>query len=190
VAIVVARVRGGSRDLLRKYRVLVDGVEVGRLRQGETFSHDAAEGEHTVQLKIDWGSSPAFRFMLNAAESAYFVCAPGTQAPLDAMTTSRGQYIDLRPAPVPVEPWDVPGPLRSQRPVGLAIAFFGGGAFFIGGAVWYLTGLARPAAEVVTMTGFVVTLAAMTASRLGRMLHTLSRRRGARRTGRRGRNAA
>lgn len=166
MAIVVTRARGGSRDQFRRYRVLVDGIEVGRVGQGETLTHEAAEGEHTVQLKIDWASSAAYRFTLSSGESAYFACAPGGQAPLDAVTVGRGEYIDLMPATGPVEPWDAPGPLRSQRPVGLAVAFFGGGALLIGGVIWHLTGLAKTADAIVTYTGFFVTLAAMITFRL------------------------
>jgi hypothetical protein len=145
---------------------LVDGIEVGRIGQGETLSHEAAEGEHTVQIKIDWGASAAYRFTLGADESAYFACAPGGEAPLYATTFGRGEYIDLTPATGPAEPSDVPGPLRSQRPVGLAVAFFGGGALLIGGVIWHLTGLAKEADAIVTYTGFFVTLAAMITFRL------------------------
>ncbi|HEU5426192.1 MAG TPA: hypothetical protein VFU74_04940 [Actinocrinis sp.] len=166
MAIVVTRARGGARDQLRKYRVLVDGIEVGRVGQGETLSHEATEGEHTVQLKIDWGASAAYRFTLSSDESAYFACAPGGNAPLYAVTAGRDEYIELAPAAGPVEPWDVPGQLRSQRPVGLAVTFFGGGALLIGGVIWHLTGLAKKADAVVTITGFFLTLAAMIVFRL------------------------
>ena len=57
----VARVRGGGRDLLRAYRVLIDEQVVGRLRRGETGRFDVLAGRHSVRIKIDWtGSTTVF----------------------------------------------------------------------------------------------------------------------------------
>ncbi len=46
-------------DKARAYRVLVDGTEVGRIKEGETQSFAVAPGSHEVLLKIDWATSPA-----------------------------------------------------------------------------------------------------------------------------------
>jgi hypothetical protein len=41
------------------YRILVDGVEIGRLGEGATLAHQVSEGPHVVQATIDWcGSQP------------------------------------------------------------------------------------------------------------------------------------
>lgn len=46
------------RDKLRDYKVLVDEEPVGTLREGGKFVLELAPGEHTVQCKVDWCSSP------------------------------------------------------------------------------------------------------------------------------------
>lgn len=46
-------------DRWRRYRILVDGVEVGHLRQGEALSVTVEPGPHELQARIDWcGSRP------------------------------------------------------------------------------------------------------------------------------------
>ena len=41
----------------RAYRVLIDGVVVGRIRPGETLWFPVARGDHRVRLKVDWTGS-------------------------------------------------------------------------------------------------------------------------------------
>lgn len=57
VATLTASRDSGWADRLRKYRVLVDGTEVGRLADGESLQHELQTGRHTVQAKIDWCGS-------------------------------------------------------------------------------------------------------------------------------------
>ena len=47
----------GYADRIRKYRVLVDGTEVGQVGDGESLTHEVQPGSHTVQAKIDWCGS-------------------------------------------------------------------------------------------------------------------------------------
>ena len=46
------------RDKLRDYKVLVDGEVVGKVSDGGEFTHELTAGEHKVQCKVDWCSSP------------------------------------------------------------------------------------------------------------------------------------
>jgi hypothetical protein len=46
-------------DKARAHKVLIDGTEVGRIKEGETQSFPVAPGAHEVVLKIDWATSPA-----------------------------------------------------------------------------------------------------------------------------------
>lgn len=49
----------GWTDKVRKYRILVDGVEIGRLGEGATLIHQVGEGPHVIQATVDWcGSQP------------------------------------------------------------------------------------------------------------------------------------
>src|SRR3954470_14407680 len=45
-------------DRLRAYTLLVDGVPCGAVKQGETLEVDLPPGDHRVQMKIDWATSP------------------------------------------------------------------------------------------------------------------------------------
>jgi hypothetical protein len=61
--IILAVQRGkGWRDKIRKYRILIDGVEIGRLAEGETIIRDVEDGSHVLEARIDWCGSPQFRF--------------------------------------------------------------------------------------------------------------------------------
>lgn len=47
----------GWMDKFRKYRILIDGVEVGRIKQGVELTCEVAEGPHVVEARIDWCSA-------------------------------------------------------------------------------------------------------------------------------------
>jgi hypothetical protein len=53
----------GYADRLRAYRVVVDGSEIGRIRDGETRSFLVTPGKHRLPLKIDWCGSKQVEFM-------------------------------------------------------------------------------------------------------------------------------
>ncbi len=48
-------------DRLRAYRILVDGQEVGRVRNGGTITIDLPSIAHVLQAKVDWCGSPLLR---------------------------------------------------------------------------------------------------------------------------------
>ena len=41
-------------DKFSAYRIFVDGVDVGKIREGEEWSRSLANGAHTLELKIGW----------------------------------------------------------------------------------------------------------------------------------------
>jgi len=49
-------------DRLRAYKVIIDGVASGAIKNGETKEFPIAAGQHEVSLKIDWCGSRAVRF--------------------------------------------------------------------------------------------------------------------------------
>jgi hypothetical protein len=49
----------GWADKIRKYRILLDGAEIGRLSEGQVLRQQITGGPHFVEAKIDWcGSRP------------------------------------------------------------------------------------------------------------------------------------
>lgn len=51
--IILAR-DNGYADRIRKYRVLIDNQDVGKIASGETAKYEVNAGRHTLQVKIDW----------------------------------------------------------------------------------------------------------------------------------------
>jgi hypothetical protein len=43
---------------VRAFKVLIDGSEVGSIKNGKTERFEVASGRHVCQLRIDWCTSP------------------------------------------------------------------------------------------------------------------------------------
>jgi hypothetical protein len=56
--ILVDRPRGGSRNLLRRYNIRIDGELVGKIRRGSQLAVEVTPGSHHVRASIDWAGSP------------------------------------------------------------------------------------------------------------------------------------
>lgn len=63
----------GWADRLRAYRIVIDGVEVGQLRQGEELRHDLTDGPHTLSAEIDWCGGGPISIDGSAAEQCVVV---------------------------------------------------------------------------------------------------------------------
>jgi hypothetical protein len=94
-SIVVSRDMAAWRDRARKYKLLVDGSVVGRLAQGEVFTHPVEPGVHSVQMKIDWGSSPKVECSVKADRSVHLVCGPAGRAFSGDILFRPGRYVRL-----------------------------------------------------------------------------------------------
>lgn len=55
-------------DLLRKYRIVVDDLEIGRIGSGEDLRVELPEGEHRIVARIDWARSNRLSFGVRAQE--------------------------------------------------------------------------------------------------------------------------
>jgi hypothetical protein len=75
----VSRSEQGNRDRLRRYKVLVDGIEVGRVKRGETVSTTVGPGLHTLAIVIDWTSSEV-TFNADDRDAFHFRCSPAGSA--------------------------------------------------------------------------------------------------------------
>ena len=60
-AISLSRARGGWRDRLRRYRVMIDGEQVAMIKHGEHLNLPVAPGQHTVYLQISWARAELAR---------------------------------------------------------------------------------------------------------------------------------
>jgi len=61
-------------DVFRRYKVVIDGVEKGRIKNGGTFACDITAGRHTIELKIDWCGSNIIEFDVRNNEIVAFDC--------------------------------------------------------------------------------------------------------------------
>ena len=59
-AVTQLRVHRGwdTTGIIRRLEVVVDGVEVGKLRWRDSLTVSLAPGTHTVMVKMDWQASP------------------------------------------------------------------------------------------------------------------------------------
>jgi hypothetical protein len=98
--IVVERAATGFADRLRAYRVILDAVEVGRVRRGESLRVETNAGEHQLHLAIAWCRSRSIALSLAGGAEVRFTVRPGVSglkmlvAPF-YMTIGRSKYIRL-----------------------------------------------------------------------------------------------
>jgi hypothetical protein len=59
--IVLKRTRAWC-DIFRSYKVFLNGIHIGKIKQGQTCRFDCTPKSHTLQLKIDWCSSALVTF--------------------------------------------------------------------------------------------------------------------------------
>jgi hypothetical protein len=64
----------GYADRIRDYRVLIDGLEIGRIANGEERSFDIAPGQHQLSVKIDWCRTDPIEFVAVVDQSSRFQC--------------------------------------------------------------------------------------------------------------------
>jgi hypothetical protein len=56
--ITLKRLRRPIGDVLRSYKVVIDGNADGEIRRGETKTFDVPPGRHDIHLEIDWAKEP------------------------------------------------------------------------------------------------------------------------------------
>jgi hypothetical protein len=87
------------RDTLRAYKVVVDGEEVGRIRDGETLDFVVPPGSHRLRLKIDWTGSKELTFLVRHGEIRSFSSSPFQGLAIVTLLRSifqHDRYITLR----------------------------------------------------------------------------------------------
>jgi hypothetical protein len=97
----VERAAEGYRDWLRSYTVILDGLELGRVKRGQRIETAVSPGSHVATLKIDWCSSPPLTFFVSPGEIAILSCRPGgslLSSPWQ-MVFARGRYVAIDRVP-------------------------------------------------------------------------------------------
>ena len=62
-------------DIFRSYKIFLDGVEVGKIKQGQTWVGTCSTGVHSLQLRIDWCQSGMLEFEIEPdQEKIEFEC--------------------------------------------------------------------------------------------------------------------
>jgi hypothetical protein len=74
--IVLIRERRGSRDIFRRYAVIVDDAQVAKVKRGQTLRLPVSPGRHEVYLRIDWCRSPSVDISASPGEIINLRCAP------------------------------------------------------------------------------------------------------------------
>lgn len=106
MVIALRRSRSFKRDILRGYKVLINGQDMGRIRRGQSHEYRVLPGTHIIQLKIDWCHSPAIEVTAQAGTRVGLVCEPGGSPVrgMKAATTNTGNYISLALDKEPTNP--------------------------------------------------------------------------------------
>ena len=84
-------------DRIRKYQVIVDGEEVGTIKNGESATFKIAPGPHELVLQIDWASSPPVTIDARPGGTVRLACRPKAN-PLNALyyiLFARQKYLEL-----------------------------------------------------------------------------------------------
>jgi hypothetical protein len=73
--ITLKRLRRPIGDVLRTYKVVIDGDTVGDIRRGETKTFDVPPGQHEIHLEIDWAKSRNLELNLSSGDVASLTCS-------------------------------------------------------------------------------------------------------------------
>ena len=87
-------------DKVRAYKIMLDGQEIGRIKEGSEESLTIPAGSHELQLKIDFAMSQVTRFDAADGQVIKFTCKPKANAitALYYATVGRKNYIIVEPA--------------------------------------------------------------------------------------------
>lgn len=104
--LVIERPAEGQFARLRAFRIVVDGVDRGRVRYGQSVEVELAPGRHSTNVAVDWLSSPTVDLKLTEGEQRRLRCGPskigrGVLFPpvlWVRMISERKNFLDLREA--------------------------------------------------------------------------------------------
>lgn len=62
------------KDILRNYKIIIDGKCCDEIKDGEIKNINIGPGNHTIYLKIDWCKSNKIDFNVSENETIAFEC--------------------------------------------------------------------------------------------------------------------
>lgn len=77
IEVVRPKGKGFRRDMFGSYRILIDGDEIARLREGQTCALELAPGNHEASARINWVETPPHQLELADGEVARLSVRPG-----------------------------------------------------------------------------------------------------------------
>lgn len=66
-------------DGARKYKIILDGAQIGSIPRDTEQSFSVEPGEHTLELTIDWCSSNIVEFTVEEGQDVFFLCGSNIQ---------------------------------------------------------------------------------------------------------------
>lgn len=78
--IILRRERGGYRDFLRSYQVMVNDEVVAKIKRGQTLTLPIPAGHHKIFLRIDWCRSPSMEVEAQPGQVIEMSCEPAGRA--------------------------------------------------------------------------------------------------------------
>ncbi|MFC5906802.1 hypothetical protein [Streptacidiphilus monticola] len=168
--ITLTRARGGYRDALRRYRVLLDGAQVGLISRGRSLCFQVPPGDHQLQLRIDWCASPSVTAEVGPGQAVHYSCAPGGDPAqgLDGSVLGLASYIELRRVPAEAVVLSATLPAKLRLHLALTFVAFLSLLVFPAALIWRATGIAPHGADVAaaaSMACFLVSCVLRRASR-------------------------
>jgi hypothetical protein len=91
----ITRPKKKWQDRFRAYTILVDGAEVGDIRQLNEVLVPVAPGRHSVQFRVDWCRSPSVDIEVAEGATEVVTCEPNAHPLLAIVYISflRSRYI-------------------------------------------------------------------------------------------------
>jgi hypothetical protein len=76
----ISRPKRGTAGLFSAYHVMLDGVDMGEVKRGQSRLFHMAPGQHEVHLEIAWCRSPSIEVDAAPGETVKLACWPKFQA--------------------------------------------------------------------------------------------------------------
>lgn len=88
-------------DCRRKFKVYIDDKMKATIKNGDIYTIELTEGEHTIKLKVDWCSSCELKFIYKEGDDIAFDCYPILRGSyklfsIRNITINRHAYITLQ----------------------------------------------------------------------------------------------
>lgn len=106
----IHRAKANWKDLIRAYKIVVDGDELARVRNGQSIALELAPGEHEIHARIDWTRSNSVVVALTDGEPVHLGVAnnvslwrftQGVRGIVKVLVAEKDSYLKLGPIDPP-----------------------------------------------------------------------------------------